>query len=325
MIGQAMQKTGRPGMFRQTPPAIFPPLLGLFGLGLAWRRAGDVFQVPAFVGEFILGAVTLLFLCALVAYLAKVLRKPGAFAQDLRILPGRAGLSAGSGAAMLLAAVLVPYSTGWASLTLVLALAAHSLVAFVVVLVLWAAPLEQRRMSPVWQLTFVGFIIAPLAAIPLGAALMSELIFVVTLPLAITIWIGHAVVTRGQPVPAPLRPLLAIQLSPICLFGIVAGLLGLMGIAALFGWLAIAVLAVFLLRGRYMLAAGFSPTWGAFTFPLAAFANLMLILAIIGEPFRVLGGLSLIAATLAVPYISFRIFRLWAEAKLGPLTNAARI
>ncbi|MGB5556633.1 MAG: tellurium resistance protein [Paracoccaceae bacterium] len=320
-----MQATGRPGLFRQTPPGVFPPILGLFGLGLAWRQAAGVFEVPGLIAEAILGAVTLLFLFALFAYLAKVLRKPAAFAQDLRIMPGRAGLSAGTGAAMLLAATLVPYSTSAASLVLLAAIAAHALVAFVVVLVLWSAPLEQRRITPVWHLTFVGFIIAPVAAAPLGAGLISELIFVVTLPLAITIWAGHAWLVRRQSVPAPLRPMLAIHLSPICLFGIVTGLLGLIGLAAAFGWLAITVMAVFLVRLRYLLAAGFSPMWGSFTFPLAAFANLMLLLAIAGEPFRILGGIGLIAATLAVPYISYRILKLWAAGKLGPMTNAARI
>ncbi len=315
----------KPGFWRQTPPAIFSSILGLFGLGLAWRRAVDVFQVPAFAGEIILGAVSLLFVFAVVAYLGKVLRGPDAFVKDLRIMPGRAGLSAGTAAWMLLAAALVPYSTGWASATLVLAVALHALVAFVVIVVLWRAPLEQRRMTPVWHLTFVGFIVAGVAAVPLGAAGMSELILIVTLPLAITIWIGNALVTRGKGVPPPLRPLLAIHIAPLCLFGIIAGQLGLLGISAMFGWLAIAVLGLFLIRIRYLLQAGFTPMWGAFTFPIAAFANLMLILAIVGEPFRLLGGLSLVAATLSIPYIAYRIFKLWAEGKLGPMTNASRI
>ena len=50
----------RPGFFRQTPPAIFVPMFGLFGLGLAWRRAEVVFVLPQGLGDTILGAVTLL-------------------------------------------------------------------------------------------------------------------------------------------------------------------------------------------------------------------------------------------------------------------------
>ncbi len=320
-----MKQTGRPGLFRQTPPAIFPPILGLIGLGLAWRQAGSVFSIPPLIGEMILGAVTLLFAFALFAYLAKVVRGPSAFAGDLRIMPGRAGLSAGSAAAMLLAAAFVPYGAGLAGFWLVLAVALHSAVAFTALRVLWSAPYAQRRINPVWQLTFAGFIIAPVAAIPLGAVAISQVVLVVTLALAITIWIGHFIVTRGQPVPAPLRPLLAIHLAPVCLFGLTFGLLGLMGIAAAFGWLAILVLAGFLFRSGYFLKAEFSPLWGAYTFPVAAFSNLMLLLAILGEPFRILGGVSLILGSFAIPWIAYRVLKLWAGAKLGPLTNAARI
>lgn len=320
-----MQLTGRPGLFRQTPPAIFPSILGLFGLGLAWRQAADAFAAPDMVGELILGGVSVLFLFALLAYLAKVLRKPGAFVQDLRIVPGRSGLSAGTTAAMLLAATLVPYSASLATLVLFLAVLSHTVVAMTVLAVLWSAPLEQRRVTPVWHLTFVGFIIAPVAAIPLGATLISQVILVLTLPMAVIIWVGHAWMTRRKAVPAPLRPLLPIHLAPLCLFGITAGLLGLSGIAAAFGWLSIVMMAVFVVRTRYLTAAGFSPLWGSFTFPLAAFANLMLLLAIVGAHFKTLGGLGLIAATLIVPYIAYRVLKLWAAGKLGPLTNAARI
>lgn len=320
-----MQQTGRPGLFRQTPPAIFPSILGLFGLGLAWRHAADAFAAPDMVGELILGGVSVLFLFALLAYLAKVLRKPGAFVQDLRIVPGRSGLSAGTTAAMLLAATLVPYAANLAALVLFLAVLSHTVVAVTVLVVLWSAPLEQRRVTPVWHLTFVGFIVAPVAAIPLGATLISQVILVLTLPMAVIIWVGHAWMTRRKTVPAPLRPLLAIHLAPLCLFGTTAGLLGLTGIAAAFGWLSIVIMAVFVVRTRYLTAVGFSPLWGSFTFPLAAFANLMLLLAIVGAPFKTLGGLGLIAATLIVPYIAYRVLKLWAAGKLGPLTNAARI
>ena len=84
----------RPKFATRTPPAIFPPVFGLFGLGLAWRRAGDTFQMPAALGEMILGAVTLLFVFCALAYGIKVARRPGVIPEDLRVLPGRAGLAA---------------------------------------------------------------------------------------------------------------------------------------------------------------------------------------------------------------------------------------
>ncbi len=316
----------KPGLWRQTPPAIFPPILGLLGLGLAWRRATEVFAIPRDIGEAMLGAVSLLFLFAVVAYLAKFLRRPSALVDDLRIMPGRAGISAGSMAAMLLAAAMVPYSTYLAKWTFFAALAAHTVVAVIIISVLWGAPLAKRRMTPVWHLTFVGFIVAPLAGIPLGWTATSQLIFVLSIAAALTIWLGSLVLVVRNPTPPPLRPPLAIHLSPMVLLGIVAALLGHDTLALIFGWLAILGMAILVLGTRYLTAAGFSPFWGAFTFPLAAFVNLMLILAVTeGGIFRLLGGLSLIAATLIIPVIAYKILKMWVAGPLAAKSNASKV
>ena len=316
----------KPGLWQQTPPAIFPPILGLFGLGLAWRRVTEVYGVPREIGEAILGAVSLLFLFTVVAYLAKFIRRPGVLADDLRIMPGRAGLSAGSAAAMLFAATLVPYSTNAAKWALIAALVAHLVIALVILKILLRAPFPQRRMNPVWHLSFVGFIIAPLAAVPLGWVPVSDAIFFVTLAIAVVIWVGSAIIMSGAAVPPPLRPPLAIHLAPVCLFGIVGTLLGYDTIALFFGWFGIGAMALLLVLTPYLTRAGFSPFWGAFTFPIAAFANLMLILAPAnGAPFRILGGLALIAGTIAIPIIAFKILKMWAAGPLATKTNASKI
>jgi len=325
MPNSASSTQPAPGLFRQTPPGIFPPVLGLFGLGLAWRRAAEVFGSPTDLAELILGAVSLLFVFCVIAYLAKFLRDPGVLLRDLKILPGRAGLSGASAAGLLFAATLIPYGACAAQVALMLGLTAHAVVAFAVVWVLLPAPLPQRRITPIWHLTFVGFIVAPLAAIPLGAVQMSEVILFVTIPLAATIWIGHLVVSRARGVPAPLRPALSIHLAPLCLFGIVGAMLGHMVLAQIFGWLAVIVIAVLIVRVRYLTASGFSPFWGAFTFPMAAFANLMLILSPDNDLFRLLGAISLGAASIVVPVIAYRIMKLWSSGKLAVITNAARI
>ena len=320
-----MATSQKPGLWAQTPPAIFPPILGLFGIGLAWRRATEVFPVPVQIGELILGAVSLLFVFAVIAYMAKFLRRPTVMADDLRILPGRAGLSAASVAAMLFAATLVPYSFCAAKWALMLALVAQAIVAFVIVVVLAPAPLAQRRFTAVWHLTFVGFVVSASAAVPLGARIMTEVILVLTIPAAITIWVGHAYLMSKSPVPAPLRPTLAVHLAPACVFGIAAGLLGYIGLATLFGWMAIGGMAVLLARARYLTAAGFSPLWGAFTFPFAAFVNLMLILGAGSGLMRVIGGIALIAGTLVIPVIAYKVMKMWAAGKLAAVTNAARL
>ncbi|GAB4386842.1 TDT family transporter [Albidovulum sp.] len=309
-----------PGLFRRTPPAVFPAIMGAFGLGLAWRRAAERFAVPEAIGEAVLGAISLLFLFSFVAYAAKFLRRPGVIVEDLRILPGRAGLAALMLCLYLQALALAPHGRAAAEAVLFAGLGLH--VAFVAVLV-WQmvrGPAEQRRVTPVWHLSFVGFIVGALAASALGHAGLAFVLFAATATIAALVWAISADQLLNAEVPAPLRPLLAIHLSPAALLGLVAAAFGLSTLATIFAALAAVLLGALLLRGRWLTAAGFSPLWGAFTFPLAATASLWLTL---GGPWRLPGGLALVLATLVIPPILFRVLKMWAGGQLAVKTNAA--
>ncbi len=322
-----MQKQpAKPGLFRRTPPAIFPPIFGLFGLGLAWRRASDGFGVSQAMGDLILGAVTLLYLFALVAYAAKFIRRPGVILDDLKTLPGRAGLAGMTLSGMLLAASLVTYSTSLALAVLVLAALLHATLIALILKALVTGPAEARRVTPVWHLIFVGFILSPLAALPLGYATYSQMIFAGTFVLAVAIWAASAKGIITSATPPPLRPTLAIHLAPASVLGTIAYLLGYPVIGFWLGIYAILILAYLLVRVRWLTAAGFSPLWGAFTFPLAAFSTIMQIMGAAGhgEVFRILGGLALVAATLIIPVITWKILQLWAKGVLAVKTNAGQ-
>ncbi|WP_114286664.1 tellurium resistance protein [Candidatus Halocynthiibacter alkanivorans] len=324
--GQLSNGQSSKGLWRDTPPAIFPPVLGLFGVGLGWRRASEVLGAPDGISEMILGAVSLVFLTALVAYLAKVVRKPSIVLEDLQVLSGRAGLATGTMSMMLFAAVLVPYTPDLARLMLVLALVAHALLAVLVFWVLVTGPAERRRVTPVWLLTFVGFIAAPIAAVPLGWSALSAFIFAATLPIIASIQLLSLLQFARQKVPAPLRPLLAIHLASLSLFGITSQLLGYEQVALVFFTLASTLFVLFVLSAFYLTAAGFSPFWGAFTFPLASYGNLLLLRGANGAGiFGTLGGIELVLATLVVVAIAGKIIRLWRQGKLARMTSAASI
>lgn len=315
------------GLWRQTPPAIFPPIMGLFGLGLAWRQGAPAFGLPPGLAEALLGAVTLLFLFALVAWLAKPLRRPSVVAEELRILPGRAGLAAASLSIMLLAAVLVPYAPGLARGLGLGALVVHLALGALLVRVLLAGPPEGRVVTPVFHLVFVGFILWPLSAVPLGMEGAARLVLWVTMPVAGVIWAISLwqLITRIPP--APLRPLLAIHLAPASLFSITASALGQTGLAEFWALAGGAILLALVITGGWLTAAGFSALWGAFTFPLAAYATALLALgAAAGDRVVALGGgLVLVAATLIIPAIAVQVLRLWARGTLAGATNAARV
>jgi tellurite resistance protein len=313
----------KPGFGRRTPPALFAPIMGLFGVGLGWRAASGAFGVTPAIGDLILGATSLLFLFTLAAYLAKPLRRPAAFMEDLCVLPGRAGLSAASLCVMLFATVLAPYASGLATAVALLAFAVHVGVVVAIVLTILRGPEEGRVVTPVFHLSFVGFIIGGLAANALGHPDVARwLLWSLLLPAGL-IWGFSARQLMTRVPPAPLRPLLAIHLAPASLFTLVAAGAGLDTAALAFSALAAAILVALLASAKWLTEAGFSPLWGAFTFPLAAFASALVTLSQGQGAMGVVGGVVLVVATLVVPLIAYRIFKLWPGGKLAAKTNAA--
>ncbi|MDT8855694.1 tellurium resistance protein [Paracoccaceae bacterium Fryx2] len=308
----------RLALFQRMPPAVFPSILGLSGLGLALRRGLEALDLPAAPAEALLGAVFLLWAFAVVGYAVKTARRPGVVAEDLRILPGRAGLASMTLGLLLLAAVLEPYAPGAARAALFLGLALHAGLAGLILRQILTAPQGGRDVTPVWHLSFVGFIIGGLAAFPLGLPGLGNALLWGTIPVAMAVWgISLVQLLRRIP-PAPLRPLLAIHLAPASLFGTVAALAGLPVLAAGFAVLGATILLALLAAGRWITASGFSPLWGAFTFPLAAYAG-----SLFAQGFDLPGIVVLMAALALVPWVAIKVLKSWAKGELAVKTNAA--
>lgn len=308
------------GLFRRTPPAIFPPILGLLGLSIAWRRGAGEFGLPQGLAEALAGAVALLALFAIVAYLAKFMRRPSVILDDLRILPGRAGIAAAVLCIYLLAGIFAPYSPAEARPILFLGMGVHAAVTAAVLYVFATGPAEQRRVNPVFQLTFTGWIVAATVAIGLGMTTLASILFWISLLSAVSIWVLQMQQLSRETIPAPLRPLLAIHLAPAALLGTVAAGFHSEAIWGTFALLSSVGILALLAGALWLLKAGFSPMWGALTFPLAALANFWLTL---GDMWRIPGGIALVAATLIIPPIAIRIFKDWAKGQLAIKTNAA--
>jgi tellurite resistance protein len=320
-----LKPEARPGLFRRTPPAIFPPILGLLGLGIAWRRGQDAFGIPGAPVEGLLGAVTLLFLFALAAYGAKAAMRPRVLTEDFRTLPGRAGLAALTMSLMMLAAVLLPYAPRLAAWVLAGGVVLHAMVAAAALRIFMAGPEEARQVTPVMHLTFVGLINAPLAAVPLGMTSVATAIFWYALAAALAVWALALRPLLWGVFPPPLRPLQAIHLAAASLMGSGAHLLGYANLGHAFTLFSAALFAVLLLRLRWLTEAGFSGFWSAFTFPIAAFAGLLFMTSesLGSEAVRTAAGLVLIAGTLVIPPIAFKVMQLWAKGVLAQKTNAA--
>lgn len=308
----------RPALFARMPPAVFPVLLGALGLGLGLRRGVDFLGLPAGLAELALGLAVGLWAFAALGYAVKLARRPSVLIEDLRPLPGRAGLAAATMGLMAVAAALVPYAPGLARGLLIVALALHAGLAALVLRALAAAPPEAREITPVWHLQFVGFIVAGLAAVPLGWPGLALGLLGLTLPVAAAIW-GWSVVQLVRRIPpAPLRPLLAIHLAPASLFATVAAGLGQDALALVMALLAAAIFGALLLAARWIAAAGFSALWGAFTFPLTAFAA-----ALYAVDLAATATIVLALAAAMVPAILVKVVQAWAKGGLAAKTNAA--
>lgn len=309
------------GFARRVPPAIFPPIMGLFGLGLGARRFANLADMPAALAELLLGAITLLFLFALFAYGAKLVRRPMVLADDLAVLPGRLGLSALFACLYLSAIVLHPYVPGlsgpliWGGLTLQIGLMA------LILRVLLTLPEAARQMRATGHLYFTSPLVGAMAAALTGQVALGKVLLAATLIVGAVIWLADiAAMLRGRLAPPPLRPLLALHLSVAAVAGIASGALGYGAAAQAFAGLAAATLLLMVLAARWLTGSGFSALWSAFTFPLAATASLWLSL---GGMWLWPGQVVLLAAAGIVPAIAFRVMKMWAGGQLAIKTNAA--
>ena len=310
----------RDKLFTRTPPAIFLAVLGLMGLGLALRQAVQVLGVNQAPVDGFLGAVMGLWSFAVVALLAKILRRPGSVIDDLRVLPGRLGYPAAAMSGMAAALILLPHSPQVAFGLLWAALAAQTILALLLARTLWRLPGEAWMISPVWHFGFTGFVLAVTPLAQLGWSATAQVMLMGLLPIAALILAtGLLQILRGRP-SAPLRPLLALHLMPFALFGQAAGMTGADNLAMLLAVVGLVLFAALILTIPWLTQSGFGPLWLCFAYPLTAFAQSLLLS---GAPWST-GGLALTGLALAiVPVLAWKMLRLWPGGKLAAKTNAS--
>ena len=310
----------RPKLFAKTPPAVFPSILGLLGLAGAVRLMLGRLGLELGPGDLLAGVAVALWAFAAVAYGVKLARRPGVMTEDLRVLPGRSGLAALTMGGMAAAGLVASYGGAAGAVLLVLSLAGHAVLAVLLVRLLVGLPPEARAVNPTLHLSFVGFIVGAAPALALGWGGLAEVLFWASLPVALAIWaLSLRQFARAVP-PAPLRPLLAIHLAPAALFATVAGLLARPELGTLFAGLGLVYAVVLAASGRWLLEAGVTALWGAFTFPLAALATALLLTGGVW----LWPGVVLVVVALGVnPAILWWVLKRWPGGKLAAVTNAA--
>ncbi|MGY2048030.1 dicarboxylate transporter/tellurite-resistance protein TehA [Methylobacterium sp. JK268] len=304
------------------PAAFFGMVLGLVGLGTAWRAAAPLWGLPVPVGEAVMALGVLVWAALVVLYAAKwLVARPAALDEARHPVQccfiGLAGV-----ATMLVALAALPYARPLAFL--LFALGGLFTLGFGVWRTggLWQGGREVGATTPVLYLPTVagGFVTAiassafglhDLAQLAFGAALLSWL--------AIESVLLHRFYTVA--LPPSLRPTLGVELAPPAVGGVAwlslggdpggAVALGLLGYGLL--------LALVLLRlVPFIREQAFSAGSWAFSFGATALATLALRVGASGRAPTVaaLAPLVFVAATLLVAALAIGTIRLLLAGRL---------
>ncbi len=259
----------------RVPASFFSIVLGLAGLGAAWRSAAHAYGVSDWLADALLAVSAALFLAVLAAQLLRAVRG-GALRSELEH-PISGSLAALGPASLLLLSAGV--SMHFRDLALVLFwIGAAGQVAIGVWLAgRWVlAAADPKAVTPALHLPSVGFLLAAVAAGAVGRVDAGWLFF----GAGIVLWLVVAAalldryVSAGE-LPAAVRPLVALEIAPPA-----AALLAWQSLEGgapdtvsriLLGFGLFQALVVARLLGR-LRDVPFSPSYWAFAFPLAALA-----------------------------------------------------
>ena len=309
----------QPDLIGGLAPAVFSPILGLIALAQGLALAAQETGMGMEMAELARGLVAGLWGLAFVVHLAKVWRRPAVLIEDLRPLPGRAGLGSATIGGM---AVSVTLSSHWpaAALALVLvSLALHVALIGVMLQNMYVRGESAQVPDPTWHLSFGGLLMAVPTLRLAGFDAMASGMLWLGLVASMTIWLmSLAQFLRARP-PAVLRPLLAIHLAPAALLALTGAMIGATGLSRGFLVLAVLLFLAMVVRMRWLAASGFTPVWGSVTFPLAVLAQALMVhgAAVTGAAVLVIG----IVVNIGIAWATLRMV---PGGRLSLRTNAAQ-
>jgi tellurite resistance protein len=302
------------------PAALFGMVLGLSGLGQAWRVAVHLWNAPALVGQSLLAVSVLLWLGLLVGYGVHALRNVSAVEREFSH-PVEGGTPALLGIATLLTAqAVLPWSRGLGSLIAVAGLAWHVAFALWHTGTLWQGGRATQDATPTLYLPTVAGNFT--AAASLGALGQTDWAWLF-MGVGVLSWLAlEPIVIRrlwhGDELPATQRPLLGIQFAPpvVCaaaLFAIAPDfpsrwLLMLLGYGLF-------QMMVGLRLWAWMTSRAFAMSWWSYTFGVVSATVTCLKLALDGTvAARELAVPVFVAANVFILYLCVRTMKQIVEA-----------
>lgn len=259
----------------RVPASFFSIVLGLAGLGAAWRSAARAYGVSDWLADALLAVSAAIFVGVLVAQVLRAVRG-GALRSELEH-PVSGSLVALGPASLLLVAAGISVHQRDVALVLFWIGAAGQVAIGVWLAGRWLlTAAEPKAVTPALHLPAVGFLLAGAAAGGVGRADAGWLLF----GAGIVLWIVVSAALLGRylsagELPAAVRPLLALEIAPpaaaLLAWQALEGGAPDLGSRVLLGYALFQGLVVARLLGR-LRDVPFSASYWAFAFPLSALA-----------------------------------------------------
>lgn len=312
------------------PAAFFGMVLGLAGLGNAWRAATAAWHLPAVIGEVLMGLATIVWAILAVLYALKwVFRRQDALAEARHPVQccfiGLGGVST-----MLIALAVLPYDR---SIAFVLLLAGAAFTAGFGVWrtgLLWQGGREPSMTTPVLYLpTVAGGFVTAAAVAAFGYADWGQLAFGAAALswLAIESVLLHRLYTLPD-MPVALRATLGIQLAPptvgaVAYYAVNGGHADLI-VNALLGYGILQAL-ILLRLAPWLLKQPFSASYWAYSFGFAALTTTPLRMIAHGQtgPATEIAPVLFLAANIVIGLIALGTIRLVLQRRLLPAAAPA--
>lgn len=283
------------------PITLFTAPMGMIGLGLAWREAAASFDLPAAIGEAVIGFGSALYVAILVLYIVKAVRFPAAAAEDCRDAVRVNFLPAITMSLILVSIGAAPHDRTVGEILWCIGAAANvAITVYVVVFCWYGLDHVVQSVTPAWFIPVVGNLVAPIGGAYYGYYEISWMIFGV----GVFFWLILSTILFyrllfHEPMAAAMKPTMAIQLAPPGLIFIAYTLLN-QGYVDAVGLSALGVGFLFTLmlasRIADYLRLPFGLGWWAYTFPTATMAGATLIYHSHAQ--------SVVAAVLALAYLA---------------------
>ena len=313
------------------PAAFFGIVLGLAGLGNAWRAATAAWHMPAAIGETLMGTATIVWVVQVILYCLKwVYRRQDAIAEALHPVQccfiGLGGVST-----LLISLAILPYHRPAAFLLFMVGAAFTLGFAVWRTGLLWQGGRDPAATTPVLYLpTVAGGFVAAAASAAFGFPEWGQLAFGAALLswLAIESVLVHRFYTLPEMAVA-LRPTFGIQLAPpavaaVAYYAVNGGHADL-GINALLGYGTLQALVLLRLL-PWLLKAPFSASYWAYSFGVAALTTTPLRMIAHGQigPVTQIAPVLFVFANLVTGLIALGTLKLLVQGHLLPYPAAAR-